>query len=92
MVAVPAGGLMKITPEDILTGGLGLVVALFGSSACSHGSHGCAGSVFGTLWERLQRLCPTMSESVGQVSLIEPGEARGSVSYSGGLRACPPKK
>jgi len=29
-VAVPAGGLMmRVTPEDILTGGLGLVVVLF---------------------------------------------------------------
>ena len=31
LVAAPAGGvMMRVTPEDILTGGLGLVVVLFG--------------------------------------------------------------
>ena len=30
LVAAPAGGvMMRVTPEDILTGGLGLVVVLF---------------------------------------------------------------
>ena len=80
---------MKIALEDILTGGLGLVVVMLAIAGVLPGSDGCAGSVFGTLWVPLG---PAMAESVGQVSLIEPGEARGSVSYSGGLRACPPKK
>ena len=51
LVAVPAGGLMKITPEDILTGGLGLVVVLFVIVGVLAWISGCAGSVFGTFWE-----------------------------------------
>jgi hypothetical protein len=32
-VAVPAGGVMTVTPEQVLIGGLSLVVALFAIAA-----------------------------------------------------------
>jgi hypothetical protein len=79
VVAVPAGGLMmRVTPEDILTGGLGLVVVLFV----------IVGVLAWITWMRrlgFWRFSRTPSAPLGRAMAdpwakyhsVEPGEARG---------------
>ena len=48
--------MMSVTPEDILTGGLGLVVVLSAIAAVLAWIGRMRRLGFGTFWERLQRL------------------------------------
>jgi hypothetical protein len=92
-VAVPTGRLMKIALEDILTGGLGLVVML-----CA-----IAGVLAWITWMRRlgfwhflgtpsAPLAPAMADPWAKYHSVNRVRRAVSVSYSGGLRACPPKK
>ena len=84
---------MRITPEDILTGGLGLVVALFVIAAVLAWISVDAPARFLALYGNAFSASRPRHGGVRGPSITHrAGEARGSVSYSGGLRACPPKK
>jgi len=76
---------MKITPEDILTGGLGLVVVLFAMAAVLAWVGWMRRLGF---WHFLGTpsgpLGPAVADPWAKYHSVEPDEARVSVSYSGG--------